>query len=298
MSIIIASHNNGEGARNLAAALGCRLMSLTSQAKLPRGIRHVINLGISEGEKLTALNRRLEVTPTLVSTLNRASLVRVASSKRDTLIRLRDGGVSVPWFTTDITQANYKVLVEGATVVARTLDRASEGRGIEVLTPERVTADGGLLQAPVYTEAIDKGREYRVHVGFVDGFARIIDVQRKIRRPGVDDTDRPFIWNHSNDFIFVRNDVNERTVPQQVQMAALAALRVSGLHFGAVDIIMPRRGRASIDEMPAYVLEINTSPGMTGRTVERYAEYFRALTTNGSFRQWAELPNDTEQEEI
>lgn len=298
MSIIIASHNNGEGARNLAEALGCRLMSLTSRTSLPRGIRFVVNLGISEGEKLHALNDRLSRSRASIPVLNNPAQVLVASSKRNTLVRLRNEGVSVPWFTTDITQANYKVLVEGATVVARTLDRASEGRGIEVLTPERVTADGGLLQAPVYTEAIDKGREYRVHVGFVNGVYQIIDIQRKIRRPGVDDTDRPFIWNHSNDFIFVRNDVNERTVPQQVQMAALSALRVSGLHFGAVDIVMPRRGRADINDMPAYVLEINTSPGMTGRTVERYAEYFRAVTTNSSFRQWSELPNDTEQEEI
>ena len=41
---IIASHNNGDGARELAVALGCRLVSHSATGPIPRN-KTVINLG-------------------------------------------------------------------------------------------------------------------------------------------------------------------------------------------------------------------------------------------------------------
>lgn len=298
MSMIIMSHNNGEGARNLADALGCKLAT-TKEAPLPRKVRYAINLGISESsDKHQAMESRIGLTPQGVFRLNRFGSVSIASSKLETLTALRRNGVGHPTFVASPDEANFKVLVEGKTMIARTLDRASQGRGIEVLTPERVRQDGGILRAGLYTEAIDKGREYRVHVGAIDGGYRVIDVQRKIRRPDVADTDRPFIWNHDNGFIFVRDGVNINTVPNSVLDVALRAVRALGLHFGAVDIVVPRRGRADVMAMPAYVLEVNTAPGMVGRTVQRYAEYFKACCNGDGFTSWDTLPNDTEQEEV
>lgn len=298
MSMIIMSHNNGEGARNLAEALGCKLAT-TKRTPLPRSIRYVINLGVSEqSDKRMDFNYRIAVAPQQVVTLNLFDRVTTASSKLQTLTRCRNSGVSVPDFVTTADEANFKVLVSGKTMIARILDRASQGRGIEVLTPERVRQDGGIVRAGLYTEAIDKGREYRVHIGSLNGSYRIIDVQRKIRRPGVDDTDRPFVWNHDNGFIFVRDGVNRQSVPQSVLIAATNAVRALGLNFGAVDIVIPRRGRTAIADMPAYVLEVNTAPGMVGRTVQRYAEYFKSVCNNDPFTRWDELPNDTEQEEV
>lgn len=298
MSMIIMSHNNGEGARNLAAALDCKLAT-TKEAPFPRKVRLLINLGISENsEKDAAMSTRLGLSQQTISISNNRRAVSIASSKLDTLTQLRNHGVGHPVFTSSPDEANFKVLVEGKTMVARTLDRASQGRGIEVLTPERVRQDGGIVRANLYTEAIDKGREYRVHVGSLRGGYRVIDVQRKIRRPDVADTDRPFIWNHDNGFIFVRDGVNINTVPNSVLDVALRAVRALGLHFGAVDIVVPRRGRADVMTMPAYVLEVNTAPGMVGRTVQRYAEYFKAYCNVDGFQSWDTLPNDTEQEEV
>lgn len=298
MSMIIMSHNNGEGARNLADALGCKLAT-TKEAPLPRKIRWVINLGISDSsDKHQAMVSRIGMTTQDIVRLNRFGSVSIASSKLGTLTHLRGSFVSHPSYTTSPDEANFKVLVEGKTMIARTLDRASQGRGIEILTPERVRQDGGILRAGLYTEAIDKGREYRVHVGALAGSYRVIDVQRKIRRPDVEDTDRPFIWNHDNGFIFVRDGVNINTVPNSVLDVAVRAVRALGLHFGAVDIVVPRRGRADVMTMPAYALEVNTAPGMVGRTVQRYAEYFKARCNGDDFESWDTLPNDTEQEEV
>lgn len=298
----IASHNNGEGARALAEALGCRLLSLGDSSPnkpIPRSITHVINLGIGRGSgKSGVYLSRIGRTNHDCRFHNTVDAIAVASSKLATLEQLRRSNARTVPYMTSQDEANYQVLVEGKAVVARTLDRASEGRGIELLTPDRVRADGGLIAAPLYTLAIDKGREYRVHVGVVRGGTRVIDIQRKIRRPGVPDNERPFVWNHGNDFIFVRDDVNTHTVPADVIHQAKQAVLALGLDFGAVDIITGRRGRTPAQELPAYVLEVNTAPGMTGRTVERYAHHFRAAAGLEQFTPWAALPNDTETEEI
>lgn len=284
MSLIIASHNNGASARALAERLGCRLVSHSSTKALPKSITKVINFGCSPDHPAIQRAERSSLT-----VLNVPVIVAAASSKHDTFRRFDEQGFrfAVPhWF--DQTQANYECLVNGKTIVARTLDRSSSGRGIEVITPERAAEMNGLPQARVYTEAIDKGREYRVHVGYqqTQREYRIIDITRKIRRPDAEG-ERGFIWNHDNDFIFVREGVTAATIPRRLRDAAMAAVNSLGLHFGAVDIVVPRRGRISIQDMPVYVLEVNTAPGMEGTTLERYAEFFESNMNGTLFSNWA-----------
>lgn len=282
---IIASHNNGASARALAARLGCRLVSHSSTKPLPKSITQVINFGCSPDHP--AIRRAAQSG---VSIINGAGAVQRASSKADTFRTLDDVRFryAVPhWF--DQTQANFECLVNGKTIVARTLDRSSSGRGIEVITPEQAATLNGLPPARVYTEAINKGREYRVHVGFstVQGEHRIVDITRKIRRPDAEG-ERGFIWNHDNDFIFVREGVTPRNIPIHLRDAAMEAVHALGLDFGAVDIVVPRRGRNDIQRMPVYVLEVNTAPGMEGTTLERYAELLEANKNGTVFRQWAQ----------
>jgi D-alanine-D-alanine ligase-like ATP-grasp enzyme len=158
-----------------------------------------------------------------------------------------------------------------------------------VLTPEQARAGQGLPAAGLYVEAIDKGREYRVHVGKTpSGAIRVIDVTRKIRRPEATG-ERGFVWNHDNGFMFVRDGVNLSSIPSDLLQQASRAISALGLTFGAVDIVVPRRGRRSIREMPSYVLEVNTAPGMEGITVERYALFFETYYTDngeGIFPSW------------
>ncbi|MNY63636.1 hypothetical protein D3C86_2006230 [compost metagenome] len=51
----------------------------------------------------------------------------------------------------------------------------------------------------------------------------------------------------------------------------MLAVNAIGLTFGAVDVIWNEYRHQ------AYVLEVNTAPGLTGTTLEKYAEAFRGL---------------------
>ena len=53
-------------------------------------------------------------------------------------------------------------------------------------------------------------------------------------------------------------------------------LKELGLDFGAVDVIWNEH------ESKAYVLEINTAPGLEGSTVEDYKEFFNRAVTERS----------------
>ena len=105
-----------------------------------------------------------------------------------------------------------------------------------------------------------------MHCGRYSDRIEVISLQRKARR-----LDHPNpnweVRNHSNGFVYVRNDVNP---PPCVTEAALAVFGQTGLDFGAVDVIY----NAYHDR--AYVLEINTAPGLEGQTVLDYANYFRS----------------------
>ena len=48
---------------------------------------------------------------------------------------------------------------------------------------------------------------------------------------------------------------------------------LSGLTFGAIDVIWNEH------QQKAFVLEINTAPGIEGTTVEKYAAKFRNLAS-------------------
>lgn len=295
MKAIILSWNNGDGARELAQALNIRLAKHDSADKLPSN-RCVINLGVNTRHPLTI---RLGNSNNIVL-LNSTAAVERAQSKLQTLNRLYRSERSSPFvvpFETDHTLMTQRVLTDNVPYLARTLDRGSSGAGIEVITPESLLASQRIPRAQVYTRLIQKRREYRVHVGRAQsGQYRVIDVCRKIRRPGVDDTNRPLIWNHENDFIFVRNGVNPETVPPKVLRAAGYAIHDMNLDFGAVDVIVERGG--PLERAAVYVLEVNTAPGMEGTTVQRYAEFFRHRIDGEDFLAWAGNTEEfTEQEE-
>jgi glutathione synthase/RimK-type ligase-like ATP-grasp enzyme len=144
-------------------------------------------------------------------------------------------------------------------VVERHILNGHSGAGIVI---RENSLDIGV--APLYTEYVPKKAEYRVHFG---GGGDVIDVQRKIRDPAREPTNW-HVRSHDNGFIYVRDGVREN-MPGDVIEQALLVARESGLEFGAIDVIYNQsRGEA-------YVLEVNTAPGLTGETVNSYANYFR-----------------------
>lgn len=148
-------------------------------------------------------------------------------------------------------------MLNNGPVVCRTLLRGHSGRGI-------VIADdvSELVQAPLYTQYIKKQSEYRVHVFF----GEVIDIQKKMRRSDTPDSEVDWrVRNHSNGFVYGRDEVR---LPDGAQQLCIEAVSALGLDFGAVDIIH----NAHYDEY--YVLEVNTAPGLSGTTLEVYTDAF------------------------
>lgn len=189
--------------------------------------------------------------------INNPETVRKASNKLSTLRSLSEAGVSIPKFTTDacIENLNYPI-------VCRTLLTSRSGNGIIIANNEEE-----LVPAPLYTSYIS-GIEFRVHVVFDE----VIDYvqKKKLRTENLNARNiqfNPHIRNHLNGWIFARSDVD---LPISARTTATEAVQALGLDFGAVDCIVDTDGAA-------YILEINTAPGLEGTTLEKYTQAFGEL---------------------
>lgn len=190
--------------------------------------------------------------------VNKPEAVQLASDKLQAAQRLGNYGIEQPDYTTDKEVAEGW-LRDGDSVVARKLLRANSGRGIVLVSPEDEVS---LPVAPLYTKYIPKTTEFRVHV-LAD---RVIDVQEKKRNREVPDDEVNWqIRNHCNGFVFARDGV---VLPDCVRDAAVRAVSVLGLDFGAVDLGY----NAKRDKCRVY--EVNTAPGLEGSTLDAYYEAF------------------------
>lgn len=189
--------------------------------------------------------------------LNIPNSVRKASNKLLTLQTLSEAGVSIPKFTTDacVENLNYPI-------VCRTLLTSRSGNGIIIANNE-----SELVPAPLYTSYIS-GIEFRVHVVF----GEVIDYvqKKKLRTENLNARNiqfNPHIRNHTNGWVFARSNVD---LPISARAAATKAVQALGLDFGATDCIVDADGNA-------YILEINTAPGLEGTTLEKYTQAFGEL---------------------
>jgi hypothetical protein len=128
--------------------------------------------------------------------------------------------------------------------ISRTLTRGRSGAGI---VP-------GIVPAPLYVRTYRKRAEYRAHV--IHG--GIVLIQRKRRKnataPG------GLVWNSAGGYVYsIRHDA-----PEYIGESARAAIIGLNLQFGAVDILEYRDR--------AIVLEVNTAPGLTPSTAQKYAQ--------------------------
>lgn len=162
---------------------------------------------------------------------------------------------TVPW-TTDKRDAEMWIK-KGDKVVCRTLLSSHSGNGIIIAE----TLDQ-LVDCKLYTKYIPKDQEYRVHVMNGEAFF----FQRKARKLDVpDDQVNWKIRNLAGGFIYSHKDV---VPPQNVIDVAESAIDDLKLDFGAVDVITTKKGNA-------YVLEVNTAPGLEGTTLKEYANAFK-----------------------
>jgi D-ala D-ala ligase C-terminus len=196
--------------------------------------------------------------------LNKRVAVQVCANKARFFDAVGDRA-SVPPNTTDKAVAQTWQGV----VVGRSVLNGHSGQGI-CFSDE--TARFWEMDFPLYTQYIPKKSEFRVHI--FNG--EVIDVQQKKLRTADDNgqevnrDDINFrVRSHANGFIFARNEL---VVPPCVTDQAVRAFNcINGLDFGAVDVLYNERRNT------AYVLEINTAPGLEGQTLDSYVNAIKRI---------------------
>lgn len=197
--------------------------------------------------------------------LNHPYSVRDASNKSRAFHKLHEGGISIPDFTTSGDTARHW-MEEGRVVLAR----HSYGYGGEdILFSDELTQKNSIsfFEKELFTTYVPKKEEYRVHVFS----GKVIDVQRKALRKTfegnpVDTSEVNFrVRSYGNGFVFIRGGISP---DEKVLSEAVKAVEVLSLDFGAVDVIWNESKKT------AYVLEVNTAPGLEGTTLNKYAEEF------------------------
>jgi len=247
-------------ARFLARELNCRRIYPDGRSKyIPKASHLIINWGSST----------LPYWDTAYGeVLNHCDDVLVASNKLKTFHALDVDGFkeNIPEYT--IYKAIAKRWVEnGIKVYCRTSLTSSKGRGIIIASSVEE-----LVDAPLYVKQAKITDEFRVHV--FDGV--VIDYTKKARR----DNERPSkdIRNHDNGWVFVRNQTREGVIsiiplPINIHEAAIEAVKLLGLDFGAVDIGWNN------NTQQVTIFEINTAPGLHlgGTTLKAYANAIREV---------------------
>jgi glutathione synthase/RimK-type ligase-like ATP-grasp enzyme len=187
--------------------------------------------------------------------LNTPHSVGVAANKITAFYGMQDT-VEIPMFWTSKESAKRYMEAGRFKVVCRTLLSGHSGAGIVIAsTPEE------LVDAPLYTQFIEKDKEYRVHV--FNG--KVIDYQQKKKRRGVECNGD--VRNRHTGWVYARIDV---TLPETVETNVIRAVSSLGLDFGAVDLCTDRNGNV-------FVFEVNTAPGITGSTLDKYVEAIKEL---------------------
>ena len=172
---------------------------------------------------------------------------------------LKSAGILVPRW--DISYEALRERLQGAkiTILARK-DELSKGRGIRKV--DETSPD--IPSADFYVERLSCLREARIHV-WRD---RIICEQVKYLPEGCES----FIHNFENGATYSSNSKLEKFfTAEQAELARLnsiEAIKALSLAFGAVDVMLTKKGKV-------YILEVNTAPGI--RAASTYGAYREAL---------------------
>lgn len=254
---LYAYNMGSEGSKLLANALKVKRIRQENSEFRGNQKKVVINWGSSEVNDEVKKCKIINHPDKLVKATDKLQFFQKLST-------ITDGPRLVPW-TTSRDEA-VKWFRDKKNVVARTVLNGSSGNGIRIY--DNNYGEGDIVNCRLYTQYIPKKDEYRVH--FVNG--QIIDYQRKALRPGFDvERVNWKVRNLDNGFIFVRNDVE---LPDDVRIQAEKTIKGIDLDFGAIDIIWNEK------EKEAYVLEVNTAPGLVGTTLENYAKAFEQYREN------------------
>lgn len=240
-------------AKALAQAVGGKQIKLEGSRYQPRNTHLIVNWGNSKGPQDWGGGYSRWLNPVMS--------VVVAANKLAAFRALQEAGVPIPEFTTDVQVA----LGWGCDFMARTKLTGHSGDGCHFIKHNAPDGEEQYLpmDAPLYVKYIKKKEEYRVHICL----GEVIDIQQKKKRNGVEDANFQ-IRSHANGWVFARDGINP---DDSIREHAIAAVTALGLDFGAVDIIW------NAHQGQAYVLEVNTAPGLEGSTINAYANKIKEL---------------------
>ncbi len=244
---LLPYRQGSKGAKALAEELGGKCLRVVGSTFVPKPGDLLINWGATMGPCSTWIWK------------NKPGVVSYASNKLKFFELVKELGLTPRFWT------NAEDIPDDAfPVVCRTVLSGHSGAGI-IIADSR----SDLVSAPLYVQYVKKKDEYRVHLGRHSDSDCVIAVQRKAKRNDIPSEDVNWqIRNHHNGFIYKRDGVDP---PQAVMDAASRCFNETGLDFGAVDVIW------NAQQEKAYVLEINTAPGLEGQTVADYAAFFRSF---------------------
>lgn len=222
----------------------------------PKRFRQVVNWGCTQVPEAYNQFRRVLNQPDAVA-------LCVNKSKFFSTLATHANASLFPLFTKDIKTAQEWV-DGGKLVVSRCVLNGHSGDGIVLCSRKNGVA---LPKAPLYTLYIRKDEEYRLHfVRDKGGHPHSFYEQKKVKRLDFVGTPNRKVRCFENGYTYQHNGIE---VPDVVREVASKVFNLSDLDFGAVDVIFCRA------DNKAYVLEINTAPGLEGHSLEVYAAAFQ-----------------------
>lgn len=262
-----------KGGRLLAKALGLHLFDRDQNIPLPptdgSKIGFVINWGVARsGVRTDPVLER--ISQSVQKVVNSFEAVTKCSNK-GLFFKAMQGasdGPRIPEVTFEISQATS--WGESGIEVLGRKNHGSSGKDVAFFkeNPE------GFLSSDLWLQYKKKKQEFRVHI--FNG--EVIIIQQKVlpkKAPDGQDIPKDLvdfrIRTHRTGFIFQKNDI--KVPPDVLEQAkkAFAVMAKHGLTFGAIDVIYNK------SEDKAYVLEINTAPGIEESSVTAYADAFRSF---------------------
>lgn len=263
MKAVVLSYNKfSNGARVVAKGLGLGKPQTNQQIGAYVAAYHtntkagIINWG--SGSCKPAVREQAPVF------LNSTAAVNLCRDKLK-FFKAMDGEVRIPDFTADLDTA-LEWGRAGQEVLGRD-PQGSAGTDIVFFSEDPIA----FATKKLFVKYKKKKAEFRLHI--MDG--KLLFAQKKVLRTSdisgqpINPADVDFrVRNHRNGFIFQRNDVH---VPEDVKVQSFKAIARTGLDFGAVDVIYNEY------EDKAYVLEVNTAPGLEGSSIDEYVSGLRGL---------------------
>lgn len=269
-AIAILPYGPSDSVRALAEAInatGATATRLRREGSTFRGRQGelVVNWGNS-----TIADATLNTIRGNATLLNPPAAIRRASLKTDAFRLMHEQGVNTTEFTTDAAVAQ-RWMDEGNLVYARTRLQGHSGEGIVMAhrRPDTIEGVGGafevhgnLPRAPLYTKGITaQRREFRIHV--MNGTVTYVQQKKRENNWRENANYSNVVRNYHTGWIYATSGIQPNDAALRNAVAAVGAL---GLDFGAVDVIT--RGN------DAWVLEVNTAPGLSGTNLETYTTNF------------------------